>query len=42
MTEAVADAQAEWRNRLRRTLRADPAAAAELRVMLDELAPATD
>ncbi|MGW0839972.1 hypothetical protein ACWD26_07385 [Streptomyces sp. NPDC002787] len=37
--EAVADVQAEWRNRLRRTLRADPNAAAELRELLDELAP---
>lgn len=40
--EAVADGQAEWCNRLRRTLRADSAAAAELRAPLDELAPATD
>ncbi|WP_200305122.1 hypothetical protein [Streptomyces adelaidensis] len=37
--EAFADVQAEWRNRLRRTLRADPNAAAELRALLDELAP---
>jgi len=40
--EAVADVQAEWRNRLRRTLRADPHAAAELRALLDELAPDSD
>ncbi|WP_149822758.1 hypothetical protein [Streptomyces tailanensis] len=40
--EAVADVRAEWRNRLRRTLRADPAMAAELRALLDELAPAAD
>ncbi|MGW0820536.1 hypothetical protein [Streptomyces sp. NPDC002845] len=40
--EAVADVQAEWRNRLRRTLRADPEAAAELRTLLDELAPPAD
>ncbi|EPH43011.1 hypothetical protein STRAU_3940 [Streptomyces aurantiacus JA 4570] len=36
---AVADVQAEWRNRMRRALRADPEAAAELRLLLDELAP---
>ncbi|UUU34674.1 hypothetical protein JIX56_35155 [Streptomyces sp. CA-210063] len=40
--EAVADVQAEWRNRLRRTLRADPNAAAELRALLDELVPEKD
>lgn len=40
--EAVADVQAEWRNRLRRTLRADPAAAAGLRELLDELVPVSD
>ncbi|MFJ8000677.1 hypothetical protein ACIQ7D_26685 [Streptomyces sp. NPDC096310] len=38
-TEAVDDLHAEWRGRLRRTLRADPEAAAELRVLLDELSP---
>ncbi|MFE3598484.1 hypothetical protein ACFXP3_11790 [Streptomyces sp. NPDC059096] len=37
--EAVDDLHAEWRGRLRRTLRADPAAAAELRSLLDELSP---
>ncbi|MFI1399813.1 hypothetical protein [Streptomyces sp. NPDC020681] len=37
--EAAADIQAEWRSRMRRTLRADPQAAAELRALLDELAP---
>ncbi|WP_156724068.1 hypothetical protein [Streptomyces apocyni] len=37
--DAAADVTAEWRNRIRRTLRADPAAAAELRTLLDELAP---
>ncbi|MFJ2556593.1 MULTISPECIES: hypothetical protein [unclassified Streptomyces] len=36
-TEAVDDLHAEWRGRLRRTLRADPEAAAELRALLDEL-----
>ncbi|QHY94933.1 hypothetical protein SSPS47_07340 [Streptomyces sp. S4.7] len=39
--QLVADVQAEWRTRLRRALAADPAAAAELRSLLDELAPAT-
>ncbi|MFE3828570.1 hypothetical protein [Streptomyces sp. NPDC059092] len=38
-TEAVDDLRAEWRGRLRRTLRADPQAAAELRALLDELSP---
>nr|WP_157166762.1 hypothetical protein [Streptomyces typhae] len=38
--DAAADVQAEWRNRLRRTLRADPEAAAELRALLAELTPA--
>ncbi|MFI6703338.1 hypothetical protein ACIBJC_31065 [Streptomyces sp. NPDC050509] len=38
-TEAVDDLHAEWRGRLRRTLRADPEAAAELRALLDELNP---
>ncbi|MGP4042854.1 hypothetical protein [Streptomyces sp. 2A115] len=35
--EAAADVQASWRTRLRRTLRDDPEAAAELRALLDEL-----
>ncbi|MEW2525078.1 hypothetical protein [Streptomyces sp. NPDC047071] len=35
--DAEADARAEWRNRMRRALRADPDAAAELRLLLDEL-----
>ncbi|MDX3851588.1 hypothetical protein [Streptomyces sp. AK02-01A] len=35
----AADLRAEWRNRLRRTLREDPAAAVELRALLDELTP---
>lgn len=35
----VADIQAEWRSRMRRTLQADPQAAAELRALLEELAP---
>ncbi|WP_245703610.1 hypothetical protein [Streptomyces lushanensis] len=34
------DLRAEWRNRLRRTLRADPESAAELRALVDELTPA--
>ncbi|MET9552740.1 hypothetical protein [Streptomyces sp. NPDC006645] len=38
--ELIADVRAEWRARLRRTLAADPAAAAELRALLDELTPA--
>jgi FtsZ-interacting cell division protein ZipA len=37
--ETAADIQAEWRVRMRRTLRADPEAAAELRALLDELSP---
>ncbi|WP_325051332.1 PT domain-containing protein [Streptomyces corynorhini] len=40
--EAAADVEALWRARLRGVLRADPAAAAELRVLLDELAPLPD
>ncbi|KIF70380.1 hypothetical protein HY68_20280 [Streptomyces sp. AcH 505] len=36
--EAAADVLADWRGRLRRTLRADPESAAELRSLLDELA----
>lgn len=39
--QLVADVRSEWRTRLRRTLAADPAAAAELRALLDELTPAT-
>ncbi|MFK4067839.1 hypothetical protein [Streptomyces sp. NPDC029674] len=38
----AADVQAEWRSRLRRRLAADPEAAAELRALLDELAPDPD
>lgn len=37
--DTAADVQAEWRNRMRRALRGDPEAAAELRLLLDELAP---
>lgn len=37
--EAAADVQAEWRNRLRRALRADPELADELRSLLAELTP---
>lgn len=40
-TQAADDVLAEWRNRLRRTLRAYPEAAAELRSLLDGLEPAT-
>ncbi|WP_274557148.1 hypothetical protein [Streptomyces spiramyceticus] len=36
--QVAADVESEWRTRLRRTLAADPAAAAELRSLLDELA----
>ncbi|MEV4613600.1 hypothetical protein AB0K43_13505 [Kitasatospora sp. NPDC049258] len=36
---AAAGAEAEWTARLRRALAADPAAAAQLRALLDELAP---
>ncbi|MGW0532756.1 hypothetical protein [Streptomyces sp. NPDC003032] len=36
--DMAADVQAEWRSRLRRRLAADPAAAAELRALLAELA----
>ncbi|MFI6976965.1 hypothetical protein ACIBSV_00090 [Embleya sp. NPDC050154] len=36
----AADIEAEWRTRLRRLLREDPVVAAELRALLDELAPA--
>ncbi|WP_328376453.1 hypothetical protein OHB13_07670 [Streptomyces sp. NBC_00440] len=37
--EAAADVQGEWRLRMRRALLADPDAAAELRELIDELAP---
>ncbi|WKX72207.1 hypothetical protein [Streptomyces sp. XD-27] len=37
--EAAADIEAGWRQRLRRVLRADPEAAAELRSLLAELDP---
>ncbi|MGW7578204.1 hypothetical protein [Streptomyces sp. NPDC054765] len=37
--DAAADVEEEWRLRLRRTLRADPVAAEELRLLLEELAP---
>jgi hypothetical protein len=37
--ETTADLADEWRARLRRVLRADPAAADELRALLAELAP---
>ncbi|MGX1759303.1 hypothetical protein ACWIG5_20690 [Streptomyces lydicus] len=37
--DTAGDVEEEWRLRLRRTLRADPAAAEELRLLLDELAP---
>lgn len=37
--ELMADVQSEWRARLRRALLADPAAAAELRSLLNELTP---
>jgi hypothetical protein len=40
--EAAADVQAEWRNRLRRALRADPALAGELRSLLAELTPESE
>ncbi|MFE2601171.1 hypothetical protein ACFXCZ_32570 [Streptomyces sp. NPDC059396] len=36
---ATEDLEAEWRTRLRRTLRANPEAAAELRTLVDELTP---
>ncbi|MGH4027530.1 hypothetical protein ACQB60_01190 [Actinomycetota bacterium Odt1-20B] len=38
--DAQADVLAEWRSRMRRTLRADPEAARELRALLDELGSA--
>ncbi|MFF8959806.1 hypothetical protein [Streptomyces sp. NPDC014894] len=37
--EAAADVEDEWRLRLRRALRENPAAAEELRLLLEELAP---
>ncbi|EST21290.1 hypothetical protein [Streptomyces niveus] len=37
--QLMADVHAEWRSRLRRTLAADPTAAAELRALLAELSP---
>ncbi|MEK8172992.1 glycosyltransferase [Streptomyces sp. M19] len=37
--QATADVEAGWRTRLRRVLREDPAAAEELRALLDELSP---
>ncbi|MFC9884465.1 hypothetical protein ACFVJW_33390 [Streptomyces libani] len=37
--QTALDVEAEWRTRLRRTLAANPAAAAELREVLFELAP---
>jgi hypothetical protein len=37
--QTAEDLRTEWRNRLRRTLRADPEAAAELRALLEELSP---
>ncbi|WP_432250351.1 hypothetical protein ACRAR1_26850 [Streptomyces sanyensis] len=37
--QTASDVQAEWRTRLRRTLLADPAAAAELQAILNDLAP---
>lgn len=37
--DTAADIEAEWRTRLRRTLRANPEAADELRGLLEELAP---
>ena len=40
--ETAADIQEEWRARLRRTLRNDPQAAAELRSLLDELTPSPE
>ncbi|MFD0344810.1 hypothetical protein ACFVH0_40140 [Streptomyces sp. NPDC127117] len=39
--DAAADIEDEWRLRMRRALRADPAAAQELRLLLDEIAPRT-
>lgn len=41
--QTALDVQAEWRMRLRRTLLANPAAASELRALLDDLAsPGSD
>ncbi|MFE7264647.1 hypothetical protein ACFU9B_21665 [Streptomyces sp. NPDC057592] len=39
--DVAADIEDEWRLRMRRALRADPAAAQELRLLLGELAPRT-
>ncbi|MER5729685.1 hypothetical protein ABT084_15325 [Streptomyces sp. NPDC002138] len=38
-TAFAEDIETEWRNRLRRVLAADPAAAADLRALLEEVAP---
>ncbi|MPY50719.1 hypothetical protein [Streptomyces acidicola] len=40
--ETAADVRDEWRLRLRRILRTDPSAAAELQALLDELRPPED
>jgi hypothetical protein len=40
--QTASDVRAEWRTRLRRALLADPAAAAELRAVLDEILPGPD
>ncbi|WP_431042600.1 hypothetical protein ACQUSR_12195 [Streptomyces sp. P1-3] len=40
--DAAADIEAGWRQRLRRVLRADPEAAAELRLLLAELDPESE
>ncbi|MFE4969133.1 hypothetical protein [Streptomyces sp. NPDC056660] len=37
--QTALDVESEWRTRLRRTLQANPAAASELRAILDEVAP---
>lgn len=39
--DVAADVEEEWRLRLRRALRADPAAAQELRALIDDLVPHT-
>lgn len=39
--DVAADVEEEWRLRLRRALRADPAAAQELRALIDDLVPPT-
>lgn len=38
-TQTEAELQAEWQGRVRRLLQADPAIAADLRTLLDELSP---